>query len=102
MQPAPALDQLMGAYFHQDWEYEADDTMGIVDLFVQGEPVLAPLLPREIDDILATYQSEAELKTLVIDDLGGYYLADWDGGTYRAWLQQIADRVRAATATPDR
>ena len=43
-------------------------------------------------------QSESDLKKLVIDDLGGYYLADRHGGTYRAWLQQIADRVRAATA----
>ena len=65
---------------------------GIVGLFVADDPDLAAALPDEIAAILIDSPSESELKKLVIDDLGGYYLADWDGGTYRAWLQQIADR----------
>ena len=98
MEPVPALDQMMGAYFHQDWHDEAADVAGVIDLYVANEEALAPLLPAEIDHVLATCDTEDELKRLVVDQLGGYYLADWDGGTYRGWLQQIADRVRAATA----
>lgn len=93
-----ALDQFLGAYVHQDWRTEADDIWGMVDLFVRDDPALASQLPAEIDALLQDSPSESELKKLVIDDLGGYYLADRDGGTYRGWLQQIADRVRAATA----
>lgn len=98
MTAMPALDQLMGAYFHQDWEEDADDPMEVVDQFLRGEPSLAPLLGPEIDELLASEASEAELRRLLVDGFGGNYAADWNGGTYRAWLQQIADRVRAATS----
>jgi hypothetical protein len=97
MDALPALDQLMGAYFHQDWEDEAADEWAVLDLFVAGEPDTAELLPGEINHVLTQLQSEAELKHLVIEELGGSFLADWDGGTYRGWLTQIADRVRQAT-----
>ena len=98
MTTTPALEQFLGAYLHQDWRTEADDVWGVVDLFVRDEPALAAQLSTEIADVLLHVQSESDLKKLVIDDLGGYHLADRHGGTYRAWLQQIADRVRTATA----
>lgn len=96
MTATPALEQFLGAYLHQDWRTEAVDVWGVVDLFVHDEPGLSAALPSEIAGLLRDVPSEPELKKLVIDDLGGYYLADADGGTYRAWLQQIADRVRTA------
>jgi hypothetical protein len=93
----PALEQFLGAYLHQDWRMEAPDVWTVVDLFMRDEPVLAADLPAEIARVLTDLPTEPDLKKLVIDELGGYYLADADGGTYRSWLQEIADRVRAAS-----
>lgn len=97
MTQRPALEQLMGAYIHQDWS-EDGTIWDAVDLFVNQDPTAAGQLPKEIDDCLLALPTEPELKHYVIDQLGGYYLADAHGGTYREWLTQIADRVRAATA----
>lgn len=90
----PALSQLMGAYLHQD--YDATGTIDEnVDLFVRGEIELAPALPSEVDWVLAAYRGEEELEAFV-EDLGCEVLPP-DDLTYREWLTQIADRVRAAT-----
>jgi hypothetical protein len=94
----PALEQFLGAYLHQDWRTEADDVWGVVDLFVREEPRLAAELPAEIAALLAGSPSERDLRKLVIDDLGGYHVADAEGGSYREWLQRIADLVRTITA----
>jgi hypothetical protein len=97
MNDVPALDQLMGAYFHQDWDMDGDE-WDVVALFIKDEPELAMKLPAEVRTTLAAYPEEADLKGFILTDLGGCFAADWDGGTYREWLTQIADRVRAATA----
>lgn len=55
-------------------------------------------LPAEIDEVLREFDDEMALRHYVVRVLGGLFRADWDGGTYRVWLQQIADRVRGATA----
>ncbi len=98
MNQTPALYELMGAYFHQDWALDAADEWTVVDSFVDGEPDLAPLLPAEVEWALTHFTSETDLKRYILDDLGAGYLADWNGTTYREWLTQIADRVRKATA----
>lgn len=97
MQSYPALDQLMGAYFHQDWPEEASDSDGVIDLFIANEPESARRLPAEIEAVLSEFPDELNLRAFILEDLGACYLADVDGGTYRQWLTQIADRVRAAT-----
>jgi hypothetical protein len=40
------LDQFLGAYFHQDWVFEADDWRGVVDQF-SASPHRRP---EQIDD----------------------------------------------------
>jgi hypothetical protein len=97
MDATPALGQLMGAYFHQDWDVEANDDRGIVDLFIRGEPALAVQLPAEIDRVLRELDSEDELRHYLLEELGSYYLADSDGNTYRTWLTRIAEQVRRST-----
>jgi hypothetical protein len=93
----PGLDQLMGAYFHQDWDMDGDE-WDVLALFIKDEPDLAASMPAEIERTLATYPGESDVKAFFVDELGGCFAADWDGGTYREWLTQIAARVRAATA----
>lgn len=96
MTAVPALTHLMGAYFHQDWDLDGDE-WDVVDLFIRQEPRSATALPADIDETLAAFPSEADLRAFILDELGGCYVADADGGTYREWLTRIAERVRAAT-----
>ena len=95
---APHLAHLMGAYFHQDWDLNHADEWAVLSDFIQKEPHRARPLAAEIDQVLAELGSEEELKRLVIDQLGGYFLADWDGGTYRGWLTEMARRVRGSSS----
>jgi len=88
------LEQLIGAYLNQDLFDLYPDVMAGVDDFVTEAPDLAVALPGEIDRVLAAYPGEAELKTLLTQLGVGFVPGDI---TYREWLTQIADRVRAAT-----
>lgn len=97
MEKPEALDHLMGAYFHEDWGLDHVDEWSVLAEFERDEPELARKLPAEIDAVLARFTTERELERYVVRELGGRFRADWDGGTYRGWLQQIADRVRATT-----
>ena len=96
MDKPEALDHLMGAYFHQDWTLDHPDEWAVLAQFERDEPDLARKLPDEISEVLTEFTTEAELEHYVVRVLGGDFNAEHDGGTYRAWLQQIADRVRAA------
>ncbi len=98
MQRPEALNHLMGAYFHQDWALEHEDEWMVLEAFERNEPDLAEMLPGEIDALLETLTTEEDLERYVVRVLGGDFNACYNGGTYRAWLQQIADRVRAATS----
>ena len=91
----PALSQLMGAYLHQDYLYEGtvEDN---VTLFMEEDSQLASQLPAEVDRLLASGVSEADIDRLV-HELGCQVLPP-DNTSYRDWLAQIADHVRAATA----
>ncbi len=89
----------MGAYFHQDWADEAPDYLGIVDLFIDDEPRLSALLPREVEALLSTDPSDDILKKYLVDELGANYRAAGDGITYRTWIQRIADHVRTVAAS---
>lgn len=68
------LDQFFGAYFHQDWDLEADDWQGIVDNYVAEDPTPGPLLrlAEEIDDLRRS-GNEAELKEFLVRQVGVDY-----------------------------
>lgn len=90
----PALRHLMQAYLHQDY-----DLVGTVDenldAFVSEDPGLAERLPGEVDELLATTTEDGDLRNAVREM--GCQLRP-EQGTYRDWLQQIANRVRDATS----
>ncbi len=89
----PALRELMQAYLHQDYDLvgTVDDNL---DAFVSECPELAHRLPGEVVELLATTPEDGDLRDAVREM--GCQLRP-DQGTYRHWLQQIADHVRAAT-----
>lgn len=87
------LYQFFAAYFHQDWDLEADDWQGIVDSYAADHPAAQPLqkLAHEIDG-LREARSEPNLEQFLVNTVGVYYSPE--PLTYKEWLQQIADRLR--------
>ncbi|GAA1140072.1 contact-dependent growth inhibition system immunity protein [Nocardioides aquiterrae] len=94
----PALHELMRSYLHQDYDLigSIDDN---VDQFLRDFDHLAPLLPDDVARLLASVADDDEIR-ITVEEMGCQLRPV--GGTYRAWLQQIADRVRAKTGTADR
>jgi hypothetical protein len=88
------LDQFFGAYFHQDWDLEADDWQGIVDQFSASATRTSEQLNELADNLdhLTSQYSEDRLAT-VISSLGGYYNPRPEM-TFTNWLQQVAERLR--------
>lgn len=95
----PALDQLMGAYFHQDWDLDGTE-WAVVEEFLTDEPDLAADLPTEIDRVLTTVRDEGDLERL-LDAKGCSYWADPARGGYRQWLTEIAAHARRASASEE-
>lgn len=88
----PALEQLMGAYFHQDWELFGSTHMEVVDYFVEDDPDLAATLPAEIALVLERLPSDTAVHQY-LDSLGCQILIRSEDG-YREWLADIAARVQ--------
>ncbi len=91
------LRQFLGAYFHQDWDLEAADWQGVVDNYVNDDPVAGPLrtLAQEIDN-LRTTRVETDLSQFLVRSVGVYYAPE--PLTYNEWLRQIANRLRQHAA----
>ena len=88
------LQLLIGAYLNEDLFDVYPDVMAGVDDFCHHEPALMIELVGEIDALLISAAEEDIAALLQRQGVG--FVAGKQG--YRAWLQQIADRVRAATA----
>jgi contact-dependent growth inhibition (CDI) system CdiI-like immunity protein len=91
-----SLRLLLGGYLHEDFDDEFGDSWGAVEAFAQNEPEDPPHIREDITRLLATVSSEEEVRRLVLDEFGSYYLAEVDGWTYRGWLEAVADRVDQA------
>lgn len=91
----PALEQLMGAYFHQDFHDDYGDIWGTVDAFTAEEPKLASALPDEIAQVLARFPLEAEVDSY-LESLGSSVYLDQADGGYRGWLREMSDRIEKA------
>ncbi|WP_342755387.1 contact-dependent growth inhibition system immunity protein [Pantoea sp. MBD-2R] len=79
---------LLGAYFHQDWFYDAPTPDDVIGYFVENESadrVLA--LKQEISQLLAS--DNVSISDTFIIDNNGYYDPGADGLTVREWLQNI-------------
>jgi hypothetical protein len=88
-----SLRLLLGGYLHEDFNDEFGDSWRAVDGFAVNEPEDPPHIRDEVTRLLASVSSEAELRRIVLDELGSCYLPEADGWTYRGWLEAVADRV---------
>lgn len=94
----PALERLMGAYFHQDFTETHGGPWQTISAFLSGEPGLAVSLSREIEMVLRALPTEDDVERY-LDELGCEY---WPGpaeGGYRGWLAAVAAYVSARTGS---
>ena len=88
-----ALEQLFGAYLHEDWADDYADLWDAVDSFARRQPVHAPAVRGEVEQVLAACESEAALEEC-LERLGLIYYPPGAGwASHRAWLLAVADRV---------
>lgn len=86
------LHRFFAAYFHQDWDLEADDWEGIVNGYAADHPTaeLLRTLAQEID-ALCEARAEPDLEQFLVYTVGVYY--EPKPLTYKEWLGQIAERL---------
>jgi CdiI immunity protein len=91
------LGQFFGGYFLQNFDLEAEDWQGLVDLYVDDKPDAEQLrtLAEEIDGLRES-RPEPELRRFLLDTAGSYYCPD--PLPYRDWLGEVAHRLRQHAA----
>ncbi|MDV3130184.1 contact-dependent growth inhibition system immunity protein [Mycobacterium sp. 21AC1] len=95
------LYQFFGAYFHQDWDLEADDWEGIVDKYSASSTRTSQqlqALATHLDKLLDICP-DSELPGVMME-MGGFYDPRPEM-TYTEWLGQVADRLRQQAAAID-
>lgn len=83
-----ALEHLMGAYFHQDWDTDGGAVSDTVMAFVAGAPLRVEPAVAEIDELLGASLREGDLRGR-LEAMGCDYYAGESDADYRAWLIDI-------------
>lgn len=87
----PALAQLMGAYFHQDFYEVHGGVLEALEDFIKEEPALASALPNEIEAFLETLSDDAAIHR-ELRRMGCCVFVGDGAGAYRQWLSEISDK----------
>jgi hypothetical protein len=93
----PALAQLFGGYFHQDWREDHASPDDALQAFARdSSPETVTAAAHDIDRLLSAGFDDVALAQLIADGLDCNYVAEADGLTAPAWLASIRDSLRAA------
>jgi hypothetical protein len=91
----PAMSQLLGAYFHQDWMLLNSDGAEVVrSIVAETSPDYLSQAAHEIDELLDLRLTEDELAQLFYPELGIYFIPSVDGISYSDWLRSVRDAFR--------
>lgn len=93
---APDLWTLVGAYLHQDWDFEyGDDVWDAVRDFRDGTSAHRVVdAADQARRILDADHDESGLKA-IFDEMGLGYHPPGDGWTYRGWLTELEKFLRS-------
>jgi CdiI immunity protein len=90
----PDLYQFFGGRFNQDWDLDAPDDSGVIKRFKSEEPPeFVHAVREQLHALIRLELPEDELQTVVWRDLGCYFDPTYDGGSMRAWVLSVADRL---------
>lgn len=95
----PALERVLSAYFHQDWNIDFADDHAVLDEIVavfQPEQLLAAA--GDIRELLAFEFNDDKLSGVLWQSVGCYFSASLVGLTTRQWLNEVAERFEKASA----
>lgn len=93
----PNISYLASAYFHQDYDLEADTPLGLVEVFREGEDAAtADALRTEIFALLASEPTEEDLVRLWLEEARAAYDPTREGSTVRDWLCSVAEALAPA------
>ena len=89
-----SLTHLLGCYFHQDWPDEFNDDNAALDAMIKSEPkeTIAEGV-TEIDRLLEAGTNEAELRAILIDQVGCYFEPASEGLNYTQWLLRVRNAL---------
>jgi CdiI immunity protein len=93
----PALAQLCGGYYHQDWREDNASPDEALQAFIRDtSPETVTAAASDIDRLLGAGLDDAALARLLADGLDCNYVAEADGINAPAWLANVRDSLRAA------
>jgi len=91
----PALSQLFGGYFHQDWQRDHTSREAALDAFVRdASPETVGAAAIEIDRLLGAGFDDASLEEMLAGGFDCNYVPEADGISAAAWLRTVGDRLR--------
>ena len=93
-----ALEQLMGAYFHQDWDIDGGRVSDTVDAFLHEGRDVVSAAADQIENLIGTDLPEGALRSR-LDGMGCQYYAGDTDDDYRRWLAEVRDQMRSFLAT---
>lgn len=95
----PTLAQFFGAYFHQGWDVEAHDALGVIRNYLDDEPTsIVQQTIKEIEQLLTINLDEEQLKNLLESNLSCYYDPTVYGISHSDWLHWIQVSLKQGTS----
>ncbi|WP_077048348.1 contact-dependent growth inhibition system immunity protein [Pseudomonas sp. KK4] len=86
----PELYEFLASYFHQDWSFDHDTEEEVIRSFVIDSSIETLLqVKSELQNLLATTQSEGELQNFLFRELSCYYYYPHAWSSGKAWLEHV-------------
>ncbi len=89
------LRYLARGYFHQDYQLDAEEPLGVVRDFRDSEVAeTVAELRRDLEELLSSGMDEEELATLWLDTFDAYYDPRQDGIEMTRWFRQMLNTLQ--------
>jgi hypothetical protein len=99
-QQFPALAKFCGAYFHQDWDLEAPDALGVIRNYLKDESISEVQQTIQEIELLLSLKLEPEpFKNLLESDLNCYYNPAAYGISHSDWLLWVQISLKQGVST---
>lgn len=90
----PALFQFLADYFHEDWCCDHASEDDVVRAFVaESSQERISQVKDELQVVLRTVQSEEELQTFLIEEMGCAYYSPYAWCSVKTWLEHVFDML---------
>jgi hypothetical protein len=84
-----ALQEMFGAYFHEDWQLDDPSTTAVIRRYAHDYPGRIPKVIAEIDELVGLDASDKMLFDHVLHRYHLVYDPASDGLTIRQWLRRM-------------